>query len=500
MAFRLISMSKQCLKILLIMKNKQKNLRFFLLKKIYYFSFFVVFCNQSFAENALQNKESSPPLLVNKIIESSQKNYPQILNFYEKVANKEGKVLESLGFFDVKIKNQYQDKSRGFYDGKINDISLEKQNGFLGSKIYGGYRKSFGTFADYDGNNLTNDEGEYRIGGSFSLLRNRAIDSGRLDLITSQLELKESQIQLEKIKNEIARDAIKSYWNWVIAGYIYQTYENLYALAKKRDSQLKIRHQKGDVAQIILTENHRNVLNRQSLMQEAKNNFDNSVLALSMYYRKENGEMLMAKIAELPKIDVDLAKNLSAKIEEDIENGLNNRPELRILKIQNEQENNNLTQAKNLYQPKLDLQFEASKDLGDGTKTRAQANNQVKLDFELPLQQNVAKGKIASTSSKIKAIKYEEQFYRDKIRTEISQLHNSLKNVLQIYSNYLEELKLSQILEKAEKERFQNGHSDFFLINLREQEVATAKINKLVSILRYQSIQADYNFAIWEKN
>ena len=101
-------MSKQCLKILLIMKNKRKNLRFFLLKKIYYFSFFVVFCNQSFAENALQNKDSNPPLLVNKIIESSQKNYPQILNFYEKVASKEGKILESLGFFDVKIKNQYQ--------------------------------------------------------------------------------------------------------------------------------------------------------------------------------------------------------------------------------------------------------------------------------------------------------------------------------------------------------------------------------------------------------
>jgi outer membrane protein TolC len=157
-----------------------------------------------------------------------------------------------------------------------------------------------------------------------------------------------------------------------------------------------------------------------------------------------------------------------------------------------------LNQAKNLYQPKLDLQLEASKDLGDGTKSRSQSNNQVKLDFELPLQQNIAKGKIASASSKIKAIKYEEQFYRDKISTEISQLHNSLKNILQIYANYLEELKLSQILEKAEKERFQNGYSDFFLINLREQEVANAKINKLLSILRYQSIQADYNFAIWK--
>ena len=480
------------------MQIKQKKLRFFVLKKFYYIVFFVIFGNQSFADNALQHKESKPSLGVNKIIESSQKNYPQILNFYEKVATKEGKVLESLGFFDVKIKNQYQDKSRGFYDGKINDISLEKQNGFMGSKIYGGYRKSFGNFADYDGNNLTNDEGEYRVGGSFSLLRNRAIDSGRLDLITSQLELKESQIQLEKIKNEIARDAIKNYWNWVISGYIYQAYENLYELAKKRDSQLKIRHQKGDVAQIILIENHRNVLNRQSLMREARNNFDNNTLALSMYYRGQNGEMLLAKIEELPKLDFDLAKNLSNKIDEDIAGGLQNRPELRLLKIQNDQEGNNLNQAKNLYQPKLDIQLEASKDLGDGTKSRSQSNNQVKLDFELPLQQNIAKGKIASSSSKIKAIKYEEQFYRDKISTEISQLHNSLKNILQIYANYLEELKLSQILEKAEKERFQNGHSDFFLINLREQEVANAKINKLLSILRYQSIQADYNFAIWK--
>ena len=145
------------------------------------------------------------------------------------------------------------------------------------------------------------------------------------------------------------------------------------------------------------------------------------------------------------QIDFDLAKNLSTKLEIDVDNGLNNRPELRILKIQNNQENNNLLQAKNLYQPKLDLQLEASKDLGDGTKSRSQSNNQVKLDFELPLQQNIAKGKIASSSSKIKAIKYEEQFYRDKISTEISQLHNSLKNILQIYANYLEELKLSLI-------------------------------------------------------
>lgn len=486
------------------MTNKLNFLTFLKLINLLFFALFLIFQNHAKASKSSdqihQNIEEPQTLKLSQILESTHKNYPQILNFYEKVAVKEGKILESKGFFDVKIKNQYQDKTRGFYDGKINDISIEKQNGFLGSKIYGGYRKSFGNFADYDGNNFTNDGGEYRVGASVSLLRNRAIDEGRLDLITSKLELKESQAQLEKVKNEIARDATKSYWNWVVAGYIYQTYNELYELAKKRDEQLKIRHQKGDIAQIILTENHRNVLNRQSLVQEAKNNFENSAIALSMFYRDTNSTMIVADLNQLPKIDFGYNFETNYDVKKDIEFAIENRPELRILRVQIEQENSNLLQAKNFYQPKLDLQFEASKDLGDGPKTRSQANNQVKLDFEFPLQQNVAKGKIASASSKIKAIQYEEIFYRDKIKNEISQLGNSIQNILQIYKNYLEELKLSQILEKAEKERFAHGHSDFFLINLREQEVASAKINKFIAFLKYQNFIADYQMAIFRNH
>jgi len=241
------------------MKNKQKNLRFFFIKKTYFIIFLIIFCNKSFAENALQNKDSNPPLLVNKIIESSQKNYPQILNFYEKVASKEGKVLESLGFFDVKIKNQYQDKSRGFYDGKINDISLEKQNGFLGSKIYGGYRKSFGTFADYDGNNLTNNRGEYRAGAKFSLLKDRDIDKNRLEVLLKNLGVEEGKIELENIKMEICRDASKAYWQWFSSGKILQIYENLYQLSLNRQKQLQAKVKQGDTAQIILVENRKNL-------------------------------------------------------------------------------------------------------------------------------------------------------------------------------------------------------------------------------------------------
>jgi outer membrane protein TolC len=445
------------------------------------------------------NTNSKTPLKDSDIYNSAIKNYPEILKFYEKIKASEGELQSSLGLFDIKLKGQYQDKTRGFYDGKITDYSLEKQNGFLGSKIYGGYRKSFGDFADYDGNNITNNGGEYRIGGSISLLRNRQIDNNRLDLIINELQLKENQTQLEKIQQEIKRDAIKSYYNWLITGHIYKTYFGLYELAKKRQQQLEVRHHKGDIAKIILTENQRNILQRNSLMIEAKNDFINASIAMSLYYRDANSQPIIADENNLAEIDFSNEKFSAKDIDKDLQFALEHRPEFRIIKIKIAKEQNKLQQANNLYQPKLDLSFEASKDNGEGLKSRAQSNNQVKIDFELPLQQNIAKGKILESTAQINLLKIEENFYRDKITNEIFQINNSLKTMVNIFQNYLEEYQLSHILENAEKERFKNGNSDFFLINLREQEVATAKINKLLAILKYQSLNADYLVAIFKK-
>ncbi|MFM8185872.1 MAG: hypothetical protein ACKN9I_02985, partial [Alphaproteobacteria bacterium] len=82
---------------------------------------------------------------------------------------------------------------------------------------------------------------------------------------------------------------------------------------------------------------------------------------------------------------------------------------------------------------------------------------------------------------------------------EINQISNSIATTTTIFNNYLNEYKLSHTLEMAERERFKQGNSEFFLINLREQEVASARINKLIAFLKYQSFKADYNVAIFHK-
>jgi len=472
----------------------------FLLNSLVFFNLILTFflianCKLSLASKIQENL----PLKDTDVYNSALKHYPEILKFYEKIKASEGDLQTSIGLFDIKLKGQYQDKTRGFYDGKISDISIEKQNGFLGSKFYGGYRKSYGNFADYDGDNLTNSRGEYRIGGSVSILRNRAIDNNRLDLILNELQLQENQTQLEKIQLEVKRDALKSYYNWLIAGHIFKTYQELYDLAKKRQQQLEVRHKKGDIAKIILTENERNILKRNSLMLEAKNDFINSAIAMSLYYRNPDSLPIVANEKQLPNIDFlkeDFAKK---NLDQDLQFALENRPELKILKIKISKEQNKLQIANNLYQPKLDLTFEASKDQGKGPESRLQTNNQVKIDFELPIQQNIAKGKILESSSQINFLKIDENFFRDKISNEIKEINNSLQTMVIIFQNYFNEYRLSHLLEIAEKERFIQGNSDFFLINLREQEVATAKINKLLAFLKYQSLNADYQVAIFKK-
>ncbi len=456
----------------------------------------VLFTSLIFSANAF----ASQALTQKNVIDSALKNYPKVLSYYEKIAVKEGGVLENEGFFDIKLKQTYSDKTRGFYDGKILDSFLEKQNAFLGSKVYAGYRKSFGSFPSYEAGSITNSDGEYRAGIKFSLLQNSMIDQGRLDLITSKLQLKESKVQLENIKIEIQRDASKAYWSWVVAGKIFQTYKNLYEIALKRNQQLEARLEKGDIAQIILAENNRNVLNRKSAMLEAQRKFENAAIYLSLFYRDENQNPKIPHEKNLPELEFKTQNIDFSQIEKDLIHALIERPEIKLIKIRKEQEMSNLEQANNLLKPQLDVDVGVSKDIGAGPISREQTNNYAQAQIQMPLQRREAKGKVAATESKIKVIKYEEQLLGDKIKSEIEQIRNSLNFTSTILENLEEEISLCKKVENAERERFKNGNSDFFLINLREQETAEAKINQLNTYEKYKDFTADYKAAafIWE--
>lgn len=456
--------------------------------------FTILFLNFSEIELA---KASEKKLSWQELVASADKNYPQILSYYEKVEASQGMALASLGFFDIKLKQSFFDKSRGFYDGKTTDTLLEKELGFMGSKVYGGYRKSFGNFPDYENQSLTNDNGEYRAGAKFSLLKDSSIDQNRLGVILSNLGVLESKIQLERIRKEIERDASKTYWKWVSSEKIFHIYEDLYQLSLKRHSQLEEKLKKGDVAQIIVAENKKNILRRKSALAKARQDFENSAIYLSLFWRNENGVPIIPKRNQVPEINTTLHEIKEDQASRDLETALANRFELRILKIQKDENLNQLKYAKNSFKPQLDIDFGASKDLGNGSSSRAQANNYVGLDFSVPLQQREARGKITEYDSKLKSLKLEQQLAEEKIKAELEQIKIQISSIVEMHHNLLEEAKLADLLENSEREKFKHGASNFFLVNLREQDTASSKAAAIEIFEKYQSALADYKMAVF---
>lgn len=448
-------------------------------------TFIIIF----FAANSWANE-----LTLKEVTDSAVRNYPKVLALYQEVEAAQGSMLASLGFFDIKLRQSYLDNSRGYYDGKQIDTEIAKKNQFLGSEVYGGYRKSFGDFPDYEGGLKTNRDGEVRVGARFSLLRNASIDENRLALALAKLNVEESKFALENIKNEIRRDAAKAYYEWIIDGKIYHIYKDLYELAVKRNEQLKILVAKGDLAQIILVENERNVLNRKSLMIKAKQDFDNSALYLSLFYRDQKGDPIVVKSERMPNINIEtkLAEIENSKFERDLIHAFENRADIKIIKVNNKKEQTNLEQAKNLYKPKLDVEASLSNDISNEDATRGPVKNQVGVKFEMPLQQREAKGKIAKSRALIDKIKYEEKLLLDTTKVVLLQKQNIVNSFSQMHENLTKEVELSKKLEEAEMIRFKKGGSDFFLINLREQNTAAARISNAIIYGDYFKSLAEY--------
>lgn len=450
-------------------------------------------------QKLIDNHHLQQNLNLDKVIDSAIKNYPKILSHYDKIRALESELLASKGFFDIRLKQNYSAKTRGYYDGKTYDAEIEKYLGALGTRVYSGYRKSYGKFAEYDYGNLTNSQGEFRAGAKFSLLKDRDIDENRLAVILGKLGIEEGKIELENIKMEIVRDATKAYWSWVASGKILQIYEELYQLSLNRQKQLQVRAKQGDIAEIVVVENRKNLLKRKASLVKIRQEFEANCLYLSLFYRDDQAKPIIATLANLPKISTNLSKPPSDK---DLKNAqqlaLSNRPEIRLIKIQNDEEINKLKLAKNSLQPQLDVEFGASKDQGSGPATRNEANNYANITMSMPLQLREARGKAGSSQAKISALKYQKSLLEDQIKVEIDQILVKILMINETYSLLSEEVKLAELLQTSELEKFKHGASNFFLVNIREQDLASSKV-ALVEVFReYQNSMADFKLAIFD--
>lgn len=424
-------------------------------------------------------------LTLKQVLDTTEKHHPIILMNLYQLEEAAAKAIESDGAFDTQLDISSTERKEGYYDGSFWDASLTKPLKLLNAKIYTGFRKSSGELPVYETQAQTQDDGEARVGFQFSLLGNRSIDEKRLKLWNEQFNAQIQENEVKQVKLELEAEAQSAFWKWQTAGQMLAVYEKLYDVAMKRNVALEKRVKKGDLARIYLTENRQYILKRKSLVLESRQKFQHATLYLAFFYRDENGNILIPQKSQL-------SQNISVpdlfayeKLDNDIKEAIKKSPYLVQIQLKEKQQKNELEFGESLNQPTLDLKLEQSRDYGTQLDQYQEDERKLMLEFNLPLGRSFAQGRMQQARAKLKRLEVQKLYVKDQFRLRLTNLYQAMLNEYQIIVNSTEEVKAAQALEQAENAKFSRGASDFFLVNIREQNTASAEVKLIETKLKY---------------
>ncbi len=425
-----------------------------------------------------------------QVVQSSLNHFPKVIQAVQNFEIESSKLTEAKGTFDGSIKGKVNARTDGFYDGDAYEVSVEKPIPYFNSKVFGGRRHGFGQFPSYEGKNETLSDGEDFVGLSISLLRDSLIDQNRYNIRYLEQSREQANYDLDLVKINVQTMALKAYWTWYAKGHELKVYRSILDLAQTRDKQLRKRIKAGDLAQIYASENKQYILKRQAQVYQKQMEFQEANFYLSLFYRDSKGEPQSVSEAELP----DFKSANLPKLEntsELVNQAMNSNLELKKLASQKKQAELDIQLGRNNFLPSVDLSYEWSQDRGAGPTSLSQEENRVMLNLEVPFEYRKGRGKLRAGKAKMKRIDTQEKWTNENIKVSSFTLSTKLNSFAEIFQLTAGQVELSEKLALAERKKFNRGASDLILVNIREENVADAKIKNLSTFLQYQFIDAD---------
>jgi outer membrane protein TolC len=443
--------------------------------------------------------QAPAPLLEADVLAASEQHFPRILQSLAARRAASGYALESEGSFDLVFGAEGFSRVSGFYDGTVLEGSARQRLRPLGASVYAGYKLSDGDFPVYEDVNYTNTGGAVKVGLLFSLLRDRSIDEQRFRETDARLNLREAELDVLLTKIGVQERALIAYWDWVAKGRQLRIYEELLNIATDRQDGLEEQVRRGARAQIFLTENLQNITRRQTLVTSAGRDLTVAANVLSLYLRDESGRPVIVDADRLPPgKPINEIYNVGTPPAVPVSEALARRPELAMLRTAIEREKNRIALAENELKPRLDLAFEVQEGLGgiaEGGPSRDSTDTVVGFTFSVPLQQRTGRGRVMRSRAELEAKEQEQDFREEQIELEIRNLLVDLNVSRELLLLAAQEVQQSEIMRTSELRRFQSGASDFFLLNIREETAANARIKLLQAELATRIARANYDAA-----
>lgn len=434
--------------------------------------------------------------------ESALKYHPTVQAALEKMHAEQEAVNGARGAFDAKIVSGYKRQTKHPWNTTLSRTQLEKPLRLAHSKIYAGTEQisnPTGFLSPiYNTGNPQNQTGNYSlVGMQLSLWKNFTIDPARAALKNAKFDARMAKADKTLTVLDIGRLGQLAYWEWVTAKKVETAYENLLKNGEIRNDYLVARNKKGDIAQILVTENEQYVASRKGSLQAAKERFLRAEYALALFHRDENGEPIIPAPSESFE---DYPENLTALLEKvdlssDVDDLIKKRPDMKNLALNVEKTEVALDLAKQDLRPQVDVTTEYFQRTVDHVNI-PRDYLMVMAQVIIPIERNLGNGNIAAARARQMVAKKQMSYGVQNYKYEVMALRQSLQLQLEQVTQSEIEFSKAKELVVSETYKLKTGGGNLFLVNIREEAQARAEASFHESRLAFMNTLLTYQAMI----
>ncbi len=410
------------------------------------------------------------------------KNFPLVEQATLKYEASRGEVEASRGAFDHKLSFKTRSRFEDKYDNQYFEATIERQTSLGGLSMIAGHRQGRGTFPAYDGKFATSGAGELFAGLVLPVLRNFQIDEMRLNLKLSKLKKSIARAELSLKQNIYLHKGLMIYYKWLFANQKLKIRDEVLKIAEERQVMLEKKFAEGDIERLKLTDNQRSIDKRRDELAKTKIEWQEAKTQLELYYRDETGASRVLGQDVLP---VDDIKPITSELQTST-----NLPQIAMI----ESEIAMLSEERKFHDqsrlPGLNLELLGARELSSNQPYDPDSL-QVGVKFDFPLENRKASGKTIAAEYKYKALSKEKEFLQQSLKQQLDFTFEALKLSKTRWEVTNSEFQRTLVLSKAERTRWNQGDSDLYIVNLREQDAAEADIKRWGVWFEYHQLILD---------
>ncbi len=417
------------------------------------------------------------------VLRSAMQHHPEILAAELRMTQASARLQAARGGFDpvlsARASMRFGDSDAYYQLGRV-DIDLTQPTPFWGAELNVGYRLFTGAddrFPSYY--SPTQSAGELSAGIRVPLWRDGPIDSRRAARTVAEFGIGRAAASQQSQQLSVERKALSKYFALVAALERLRVSLRLEELANARLSQVQARVDVGALAEIEALEARRSQLRRRSATVSSRRYAQEAALELSLYFRDDSGRPLLVDVEQLPTIEASLPEERARNIEQveaEIPGILECHPAVRSIRLQRESATVSRDLARARRGPRLDLQFDISRDFGEEETQLTGTVMQAGLRFSMPLGLRTERGNLERAEAELAVLEQRLRLREDVLAVEARDIGSQSSAAHERHEIAEELLRITEELAEAERARFREGATTLMVVNLREQAMAEAAV------------------------